>query len=281
MSNRLWQAALAPACLVASVAPACAATVDVSGVVTSVSGVALAAFGVVVSWAAHRAVSVLERWSGSQLQDLHGTAIDDAVQLATSYVQAKLAAVADPAAKLQIRDQVIAEAAQMVALQVPNALDALGLTPDGVAAKLKMMLGLAEPPAPVAPASAPTGSIAGTVAAGLALALATLPLVGCLGSTPSATDTASGTAAGSTTAAAPSADQQAFDNACWTADALDAAFKIAEATGKIPDGLVTTEQDAKAGVDALCAGPAPTDLKDAVSKIEAAGVQIAAQIASQ
>jgi hypothetical protein len=135
------------------VASADTTTVDLSQVGNQVLTLILAGIGVGLSWIVKRGVVALEAIHLLQSGQVHGDVIDAAVADAVSWATTRLEAIADPIMKVQMATGIMAEAAQMVVTSAPAAIDALGLTPDAVAAKIKLALGnpMAGAPAPAIP----------------------------------------------------------------------------------------------------------------------------------
>lgn len=141
----------------AQTAATAASTVDLTSVVNQVIATLVLAVGAFASYLVKRAVVALEGLHVLQTNSVSGATIDSAVSDAVAYVQSKLQALADPHAQLTMANTILAEAASLVATTAPQAVAALGLTPQAIASKIQLALGdpLAAAAAPAAATTSP------------------------------------------------------------------------------------------------------------------------------
>ena len=143
-------------------------SIDFSSIVASVENVVFGIAAAAFAWLGHRAVTVIENWTGTQLSALHGTLLDDAITEALGLARNKLDTALQGKETVDVHNQLAATAAQLVVTKIPDTLSYLGISQAAVIDKIKGLLGITLSPIQTvaAPsATAPTLDLATIVSA--------------------------------------------------------------------------------------------------------------------
>ena len=119
-------------------------TVDLAPLVNEVVlPLVTAVLSPLVPWLAYKAIQVLHL----QLTKAQAATLEVAMQNGINYALGKVQAFTNAHGQVQMKDQVVAQAAAYVLPKVPDTLKALGVTPEGLKQRIEARL----PPVPVPP----------------------------------------------------------------------------------------------------------------------------------
>jgi len=123
-----------------------ATSVDFSSVIASVENVVFGVAAGGFAWIAHRAVTAIENYTGTQLTVLHGNLLNAAITEALGLARNKLDAALQGKETVDVHNQLAATAAQLVVTKIPDTLTALGISQAAVLDKIKGLLGISLSP---------------------------------------------------------------------------------------------------------------------------------------
>lgn len=73
-----------------------------------------------------------EKW-GLEVEQAQRDKVNEAIQFALQYAETKVASAVDAKDNVEVKNQMVATAAEYVMAKIPDALDRLGVTPESVA----------------------------------------------------------------------------------------------------------------------------------------------------
>lgn len=146
-------------------------SIDFSSIVASVENVVFGVAAAAFAWLGHRAVTVIENWTGTQLTALHGSLLDDAITEALGLARNKLDASLAGKETVDVHNQLAATAAQLVVTKIPDTLSYLGISQAAVIDKIKGLLGISLSPIQTVTTAAATAPSAADLAKELMNAL--------------------------------------------------------------------------------------------------------------
>lgn len=115
--------------------------VDISSAVSAAESFVFPLLGIIVTWLAHRMVSVVEKKSGTQIDSYHLGLLDSMIAAGIGAARHALDGLLEGKTSIEIRNAVIANVVNFVTPKIPATLAYLGITPDGLAQRVAAVLG--------------------------------------------------------------------------------------------------------------------------------------------